>query len=313
MYTRKKITAVYQLLISLIMIFVFVTQYSCDSTTKLTKRENYFIDITKSSITIDHRSVNITKIPESAILAAKEGLHIAYGHTSHGSQLITGMNGLVSFTNNGGKGLSLPNNIFNWNNGGSDGALDLHDKAMDGDVGYYPAWVNNTKEYLDDPANSDVNVIMWSWCGQVSQKHKSDKLWDEFLKPMTELEEQYPNVAFVYMTGHVDIEVDSDNKAANDDIRTFCEENNKILYDFADIERYDPDGNYYEFVNDNCDYYNAQGNKLGNWATEWQNSHTEGVDWYNCSSAHSEPINANQKAYAAWWLFARIAGWDGGS
>jgi len=49
---------------------------------------------------------------------------------------------------------------------------------------------------------------------------------------------------------------------------------------------------------------------LGNWATEWQDSHTEGVDWYNCPSAHSQPLNANHKAYAAWWLWARLAGWD---
>ncbi len=39
----------------------------------------------------------------------------------------------------------------------------------------------------------------------------------------------------------------------------------------------------------------------------------EGTDWYSCSSAHSQPLNANRKAYAAWWLWARIAGWDGGS
>jgi len=28
--------------------------------------------------------------------------------------------------------------------------------------------VNNTRAYLDAPANKDVNVIIWSWCGQVS-------------------------------------------------------------------------------------------------------------------------------------------------
>ena len=34
------------------------------------------------------------------------------------------------------------------------------------------------------------------------------------------------------------------------------------------------------------------------------------MDWYNCSSAHSKPLNANRKAYAAWWLWATLAGWD---
>lgn len=220
------------------------------------------------------------------------------------------MIGLVDFANGGGLGLSLPQNIFAWNNGGSDGALDLHDGAMSGDVGYYPSWVNNTRAYLDDPANNDVNVIVWSWCGQVSDVYANGLLYSRYLEPMSQLEVDYPHVTFVYMTGHVDITRDENNKAANQTIRDYCIANNKVLYDFADIERYDPDDNYFEFVNDACGYYDAEGNLLGNWAVEWQDSHAEGVDWYNCVSAHSQPLNANRKAYAAWWLWARLGGWS---
>lgn len=90
-------------------------------------------------------------------------------------------------------------------------------------------------------------------------------------------------------------------------IRDFSIANDKILYDFADIESYDPDGIFYEFAHDNADYYeSATGAKLGNWATQWQSSHTEGVDWYASSAAHSQPLNANQKAYAAWHLWSGI-------
>jgi len=273
---------------------------------------------TNSPIIIDHTCTDIREIPQHWIEEAKLSLHIAYGHTSHGSQITSGMSGLVAFANNGGKGLSLPQNIFAWNNGGTDGALDLHDYAMGGDVGYYPNWVSNTRNYLGDPdtvsgrgtINSDVNVIMWSWCGQVDSKYASGTLGSEYLDPMTELEEDYPGITFIYMTGHVDIWDDENNKAANQVIRDFCISFDKVLFDFSNIERYDPDGKYFEFVNDNCDYYSAEGERLGNWATEWQNSHTEGVDWYNCSSAHSQPLNANQKAYAVWWMWARLAGWD---
>ena len=266
------------------------------------------------AIIVDHTCTDITQIPQTAIEQAKANLHIAYGHTSHGSQLTTGMNGLVDFANGGGKGLSLPQDIFDWNNGGSDGALDLRDGAMGGDVGYYPQWVNNTRSYLDDPANGNVNVIIWSWCGQVDAKYAAGTLDSEYLTPMAQLEADYPDATFVYMTGHVDIWDDADNKAANQMIRDYCNANGKVLYDFADIERYDPDGTYFEYVHDSCDYYDsAGGTKLGNWATEWQNSHTEGVDWYSCSSAHSEALNANQKAYAAWWLWARLGSWEGPS
>ncbi len=201
---------------------------------------------------IDHNHTDITLIPQSAIEQAKSTLHIAYGHTSHGSQLTTGMTGLVAFANGGGLNLSLPNNIFAWNNGGTSGALDLHDYAMGGDVGYYPQWVNNTRAYLDNPANADVNVIIWSWCGQVDDKYSDGVLASEYLTPMAQLEAEYPDVKFVYMTGHVDIEDDADNKAANRMIRAFCAANDKILYDFADIERYNPDGTYFEYVHDTC-------------------------------------------------------------
>jgi hypothetical protein len=263
-------------------------------------------------IIVDHRCTDITAIPQAAIVAAKSNLHIAYGHTSHGSQLTSGMSGLVGFVNDGGLGLSLPTDIFDWNNGGSGGALDLHDGAMGGDVGYYPQWVDNTRTYLDDPANADVNVIIWSWCGQVDAKYAAGTLESEYLAPMNQLESEYPHVMFVYMTGHVDIWDDANNKSANQMIRDYCIANDKILYDFADIERYDPDGIYFEYVNDDCNYYDGPGGTLlGNWAGEWQDSHTEGVDWFDCYSAHSEPLNANQKAYAAWWLWARLGGWEG--
>jgi len=264
-----------------------------------------------SGETIDHHCVDITRIPQDWIEEAKNTLHIGYGHTSHGSQITSGMRGLVGFANGIEKGLSLPEDIFEFNNGGTDGALDLHDNAMAGDVGYYPQWVNETRAYLNDPSHSDVNVIMWSWCGQVSSTYSSGHLWDQYLGSMTQLEEDYPNITFIYMTGHVDINNDSNNKAANDSIRSYCQNNNRWLFDFADFDRNDPDGDYYEFVNDNCNYYNASGDSLGNWALEWQNSHTEGVDWYSCGAAHTYPLNANQKAYAAWWMWARLAGWDG--
>lgn len=271
----------------------------------------FFASVHAHAVIIDHECTDITEIPQTAIEQAKSSLHIAYGHTSHGSQLTTGMSGLVNFANGGGLGLSLPENIFAWNNGGTDNGLDLHDYAMSGDVGYYPDWVNNTRAYLDNPDNTNVNVIIWSWCGQVDDKYAAGTLEAEYIEPMAALEEEYPHVDFVYMTGHVDIWDDTDNKAANQMIRDYCNENNKILYDFADIERYNPDGTYFEFVNDNCDYYDGPGgNFLGNWAIEWQNAHTEGTDWYDCSSAHSEPLNANRKAYAAWWLWATLTGWE---
>jgi hypothetical protein len=261
---------------------------------------------------IDHTCTDITIVPESAINQAKANLHIGYGHTSHGSQLTTGMTGLITFANNGGLGLSHPQDIFAWNNGGTNGALDLEEGDgygsgwLDHDCGYYPAWVNETREYLDDASHADVNVIIWSWCGQASSRSEQEMI-DTYLSPMSQLESDYPNVKFVYMTGHADGTGESGNlHLRNQQIRNYCITNNKVLYDFYDIECYNPDDDYFgdKNVNDDCSYTG------GNWAIEWQDTHIEGVDWYNCSAAHTQPLNANLKAYAAWWLWARLAGWN---
>lgn len=75
---------------------------------------------------------------------------------------------------------------------------------------------------------------------------------------MNRLEEDYPHVTFFYMTGHLDGTRESGNlNLRNNQIREFCRENNKILFDFADIESFDPDGKYFldKGANDGCYYW----------------------------------------------------------
>ena len=67
-------------------------------------------------------------------------------------------------------------------------------------------------------------------------------------------------------------------------------------------------------ADDNCDYdSDGNGSRDKNWAIDWQNSHTINVDWYDCSPAHSQALNGNLKAYASWWLWAKLSGWDSAS
>ena len=88
--------------------------------------------------------------------------------------------------------------------------------------------------------------------------------------------------------------------ARNNQIRSYCQTNNKILFDFADIERYDPDGIHYPDGTDWCE-----------WCETWCTSHScpalDCVDDEDCQ--HSVCFNCYQKGKAFWWMMARIAGW----
>ena len=300
-----------------------ITSDTGDSLTPVLQPGTFTVDSASSEpIIADNSTTKLSRIPKSALDNARSTLHIAYGHTSHGSQITTGMTGLESFTH-----APYGSSTYLWSDGIVAGQLDLDDYFVDGDLANpdRTTWAQRTREYLNNPANSDVNVVMWSWCGQADTTEANI---NTYLTLMNQLESDFPTVKFVYMTGHLNGGGEEGNlNQRNEQIRDYVKAHNKILFDFADIESYDPDGNYYgdKFATDGCNYdYNNDGdttqsdddpalptNGDHNWAIDWQNSHTQGTDWYSCSAAHTQPLNANQKAYAAWWLWARLGGWDG--
>ena len=231
----------------------------------------------QQAIIVDHTCTQINTVPASAILLAKSSLHIAYGHTSHGSQLIDGMTGLVAFMNRFPAD-GFPDNLFAFNGTGTGGALHLVDfysnfggLGVADDLGApnRTAWAAATRTYLN--ANPQINVIIWSWCGEVDGTQAEIQ---QYLNSMNALETDYPNVKFVYMTGHLVGTGSSGNVAIrNEQIRTYCRTNKKVLFDFADIESFDAAGttNYLALLaNDNCDYdSDGNGSLDRNWATAW--------------------------------------------
>ncbi len=245
--------------------------------------------VDESRRVVDHREATVLGLDPARVENAKEKLRIAYWHTSHGSQLVDGMSGMDAFY--GGTGL------YRLGSGGL--VLDDHYGPYDLGNPDFDNFESVTRTYLAD--HPSTNVVIWSWCGEVSGAGESDI--DNYLSRMDSLIADYPNVRFVHMTGHADGSGLSGNlHLRNRQIREHCETEEHWLYDFYDIECYDPDGAYYgdKHVYDSCEYDGGH-----NWAIDWQAAHPD--DWWDCSSAHSQPLNANQKAKAAWRLWARLA------
>ncbi|MCK5126997.1 MAG: VCBS repeat-containing protein [candidate division Zixibacteria bacterium] len=223
----------------------------------------------------DHTSSDeFSNIPDSIITFIRGNYYYYYAHTSHGSQIMTGLDMVYAEDN-------LYQEPY------------FYERSDDlGHVGD-TSWVPYMRTYL--ASNPDCNMVMFSWCGGCSDN--SEAGMNIYLNKMNELESDYPSHTFIYMTGHLDGGGITGNLyLRNNQIRDYCNANDKILFDFADIESYDPDGTYYPDENDAC-----------GWCETWCASHS----CPSCAGcAHSHCFNCYRKGKAWWWMMAKISGWQ---
>jgi hypothetical protein len=187
------------------------------------------------AIVIDHTNTDLSQIPDYWLDEAKK-LTFHYAHTSHGSQIVSGLKYLeeqdskydVTVIEAG----SSPPTSLNCETG----TLCIFD-------GNPPETYITPDDYWSSESGKDrtravadtglFDFSMWSWCGQ--QSGNSVETVQEYLDTMDGFESEYLAMRFILMTGHTD--GGSSTLARNNGmVVDYATDNQKVVFDFAHPE-----------------------------------------------------------------------------
>lgn len=188
-----------------------------------------------SGAVFDHNHIGVESISSTCLNTLKSGAFVFhYGRRSHGGQLIEGAESLEA---------TFPNLVFEdryCNIPTGTGKLKMWDgmTAATGNlVTQNQYWAteagrNELRGILN--SNPSIKYTMWAWSFEINTQTEASI--NTYLSTISSLEAEFPNVAFVYMTGPA-TEYNAVNRMQrNQQIRAYCQANGKLLYDFEDLD-----------------------------------------------------------------------------
>lgn len=244
---------------------------------------------------IDHTCTDLSQITASRIDAAQADIKTYYAHTSHGRQLTIGLEIIASADTTYAAAIgdnSLP---------GYTDRLCIYDYIGASPYFYWSSsrGIQQTRDVLN--SNPDINVSMWSWCGEPAELTAVDM--QEYLDVMAGLEAANPGVVFIYMTGHAQFDGARgyNRYQRNEQIRAWVRNStNRVLFDFADLDSWWFDSATSSWEQATYEYAN----------TMVPVEHPRFND--PSGPGHTTYESCEKKGRALWWMMAAIAGGDPG-